>query len=79
MIPSLETPFEFVDQGDSVFFVTRRQCIEGEELYLDYGRDYDRSFYGKADAVPEPVPEAAASVGARGGDPKVGSQGRLPE
>lgn len=28
-----------------VLFVTERAVLEGEELYLDYGQDYDRSDY----------------------------------
>ena len=45
--PSSDVNVETHEQGDEVLFVTRRECAEGEELYLDYGQTYDRSFYGK--------------------------------
>ena len=45
--PSGDVNVETHERGDEVLFVTRRECAEGEELYLDYGQDYDRSFYGK--------------------------------
>ena len=45
--PGLDVNVETHEQGDEVLFVTSRRCVEGEELFLDYGQDYDRSFYGK--------------------------------
>lgn len=45
--PSGDVNVETHEQDDQVLFVTRRDCTEGEELYLDYGMDYDRSFYGR--------------------------------
>ena len=36
-------------EGEQVLFVTNRLCAEGEELFLDYGMDYDRTSYGRAE------------------------------
>lgn len=39
-------------EGDEVFFITDREVAAGEELYIDYGQDYDRSSYARADGCP---------------------------
>ena len=36
-----------VESGSQLQFVTERDIMRGQELYLDYGRHYDRSDYAK--------------------------------
>ena len=37
-------------EGADVVFSAERDVRRGEELYLDYGQDYDRSSYGRGDS-----------------------------
>lgn len=34
--------------GDEVFFILERSVFAGEEIYIDYGQNYDRSGYGRS-------------------------------
>ena len=45
--PRHDVNVETHEEGDVLTFFVRRDCAAGEELYLDYGRDYDRSSYGR--------------------------------
>lgn len=47
--PRFDVNVETDEQGDALLFVTQRECAAGEELFLDYGQDYDRSSYGRGD------------------------------
>ena len=46
--PRGDVNVETLEEGDTLTFFLRRDCRAGEELYLDYGMDYDRSMYGGA-------------------------------
>ena len=49
--PSFDVNVDTDEQGDQLLFVTGRACAAGEELLLDYGQDYDRSSYGRGEAL----------------------------
>ncbi len=44
--PGSDVNVDSVEEGKVVTFVTGRRVSKGEELFLDYGRNYDRSTYG---------------------------------
>ena len=43
--PGADVNVDTREEGTVVYFVVGRDVAEGEELYLDYGRVYDRSSY----------------------------------